>query len=515
MTPAKETGVILKSRRRRADLSETPDFLLDLLSDSNVWKQRAVTEFAFEAANHVRVSRSFQIEFPPALIERYVDPRFTRRANILLPVVTNMKDALLNFNLTGPEGSSATLLPRVSIAGLQADYLEGLASSSPTGAATLDHGIYDAIGVFTPFTFRTRYLRRRVHGPWAERPFEQALRSYLEDGLGFQIAAGDVTRWRTQTTSAGQILSRRLDEPANPLSSSEEILLAAPLIEPAPANVAAVDRLVESFARHVEAADAAGEDAYLSVLSEYGRRYELICEVEVPLLEPFRIKVEEDRPLGLKRGGRVTQSLVAGGSKSMHLEAQTVDSNVVLGGQMSFCDSEGEDVSERLELIRTTPERLALYSSDRGRPYIAVLSLRLRTALQLKLASGLLTAIILLTAIVVATLPEDRFFISSLGVLAVPTTVASAFVLTREESSLATRLQRGWRGALATASVTLWLVVLFRLVGYEAPSQGSGQESSATPTPSIVKRTKGASDGTERSKRQRTGRGGQGPQSKP
>jgi hypothetical protein len=507
--------MILKSRRKRADLSERPDFLLDLLSDSNVWKQRAVTEFAFEAANHVRVSSSFQIEFPPDLIERYVDTRFTRRANILLPVVAKTKDALLNFNLRGPEGSPATLLPRVSIAGLQADYLQGLATSSSAERVVLSHGIYDAISVFTPFTFRTRFLRRWARGPGAERPFEKALRSYLEDGLGFQVGAADISRWRARTRSAGEILSRRLDEPADPLSSSEEILLAAPLIEPPPATVTDLDRLVERYVEHVEIADAANDDAYLSVLSEYGRRYELICEVEVPLLEPFRIKVEEDQPLGLKRRGRMMHALVVGGSKSMHIEAQTVDSNVVLGRKMSLRDTKGHDISGRMELIRITPERLALYSSDRERPYIAVLSLRLRTAFQLTFAAALLTMISLAATIVVLTLPEDRFFISSLGVLAVPTTVASAFVLTREDSPLATRLQRAWRGALALASLALWFVLVLRLTGYEAPQQTPTQKSSATAAPSIVKGTKGATDGTQRGKRQRTSRSSERPQPEP
>jgi hypothetical protein len=496
----------------RADLSEKRDFLLDLLSDSTLWKQRVVTEFNFEAANHVRVASSFQIEFPPALIEEYVDTRFTRRANVLLPVTAKPKDALLNFNLSGPGGTPATLAPRVSIAGLQADYLQGLEASSPADLSPLEHSIYDAISVFTPFTFRTRYLQRPKFGRWIKRPFEQGLLLYLNAGLSFRVSPDDVARWRHRTTQAGAILARRLEEPPERFSSSEEILLAVPLIEPPPASITEVDSIVDRYVDQVHRADRANDDAYLSVLAEYGRRYELICEVEVPLLEPFRVKVEEDRPLGLKARGVMTHDVVIGGSRSMHIEARTTDSNVVLGKKMELNDAQGRSIFNRMELVRNTPEGLALYSSDQKRPYIATLSLRLRVAFQLTVAALLLTVISLLAAISALSLAEDRFLVGSLGVLVVPTTVASAFVLTREDSPLATRLQRYLRVGLAIATLALWFVVVGRLISYDPPSE---KNVGATARPGKVNQEKGASNGTQWSKRQRTSRSGQRTEPKP
>jgi hypothetical protein len=482
------------------------------LSDSTLWKQRVVTEFNFAAANHVRVASSFQIEFPPDLIEKYVDTRFTRRANVLLPVTAKPKDALLNFNLSGPGGTPATLAPRVSIAGLQADYLQGLAVSSPAGLSPLEHSIYDAISVFTPFTFRTRFLQRPRFGQWIKRPFEEALLLYLNEGLSFRVSPGDVARWRCRTIQAGAVLARRLEEPPESLSSSEEILLAIPLIEPAPASIAEVDSIIDRYVDQIHQADTANDDAYLSVLAEYGRRYELICEVEVPLLEPFRVKVEEDRPLGLKARGAIAHDVVIGGSRSMHIEARTTDSNVVLGKKIELNDPHGRSIFNRMELVRETPEGLALYSSDQKRPYIAKLSLRLRVAFQLTVAALLLSVISLLAAISALSLPENRFLVGSLGVLVVPTTVASAFVLTREDSPLATRLQRYWRGGLAIATLALWFVVVWRLIGYDAPSENGG---STTAQPGKVVQEKGATNGTQRSKRQRTSRSGQGAEPKP
>ncbi len=357
-------------------------------------------------------------------------------------------------------------------------------------------------------------MRERKWGRWVERPFKEALLSYLNEGLSFPVLADDVERWRSKTEVAGAVLSRRLDEPPEKLSSSEEILLAVPLIEPAPTSVAAVDTIVDRYFAQVIKADEANDDPYLSVLAEYGRRYELICEVEVPLLEPFRIKVEEDRPLGLEAKGVTTHEIVIGGSRSMHIEARTADSNVVLGKKMALQDPLGNDISRRMELIRITEEGLALYSSDQKRPYIATLSLKLRVAFQLTIAAVLLTAISALAAVAALTLSEDRFLVASLGVLLLPTTVASAFVLTREDSPLATRLQRFWRSSLAIATLVLWCVVVGRLISYEAPPESLKNAVPTTSGPSKVKGKKGALDGTKRSKGQRKSRSSEGAQPK-
>ncbi|HEU5106792.1 MAG TPA: hypothetical protein VFU11_13255 [Solirubrobacterales bacterium] len=504
--------VLPKSLRTRADLSEKKDFFLDLLSDPELWKQRVISEFSFEAANHVTVASSFQIEFPPDLIQQYVDTRFTRRANILLPVTIQPKDALLNFNLSGPAGTPATLVPRVSIAGLQADYLQGLAASSPANLKPLDHSIYDAISVFTPFTFRTQFLQQRSFGRWVEKPFEEALQLYLSDGLGLPIQRSDVLRWRTKTQKVGALLAHHLDEPPEKLSSSEEVLLAIPLIEPPISSISSIDLIVDQYADQIEKANAAGDAPYLSVLAEYGRRYELICEVEVPLLEPFRIKVEEDRPLGLRGRGSTTHSIVIGGSRSIHIEARTADSNVILGKKMTLCDAQGRDISGLMELIRLTPESAALYSSESNRPYIANLSLRLAVAFQLTVAAFLLTVISIVAAIAALSLDENRFLVGGLGVLAVPTTVASAFVLAREDSPLATRLQRYLRTGLVVATLALWSVVVGRLVSYDPPVD---KPSSAAAQSVKVVEAKGASDGKKRTERQRTSGGGEGTQSEP
>jgi hypothetical protein len=363
-----------------------------------------------------------------------------------------------------------------------------------------------------PFTFRTRFLRRRKLGRWLDRPFEEALFLYLKEGLSFHIDSCDVTHWRHRTSQAGAVLARRLEEPPERLSSSEEILLAVPLIEPPPASITEVNSIVDGYVDQIHQADRANDDAYLSVLAEYGRRYELICEVEVPLLEPFRVKVEEDRPLGLKTRGAMTHDVVIGGSRSMHIEARTTDSNVVLGKKMELNDAQGKSIFNRMELVRITPEGLALYSSDEKRPYIATLSLRLRVAFQLTVAALLLTMISLIAAISALSLTEDRFLVGSLSVLVVPTTVASAFVLTREDSPLATRLQRYWRGGLAIATLALWLVVVGRLISYDAQSEKNG---GATARPGKVNQEKGAFNGTQRSKGQRTSRSGQRAEPKP
>jgi len=52
-----------------------------------------------------------------------------------------------------------------------------------------------------------------------------------------------------------------------------------------------------------------------------------------------------------------------------------------------------------------------------------------------------------------------------LGLLAVPTTFAVSLLLTREESSLAARLQRAVRSSVLLATTVLWVAVVVRLLG--------------------------------------------------
>jgi hypothetical protein len=437
----------------RVDLSEDSRFLTELLDSPLQWRERLVEELVFGGSAHVRATSSYQVSFPPELLHRHIDASRSQTANILLPVALRAKRPLLNLDITGPSGAPAHLLSRASIASLQAEYLQRLAETSPTGpklATSLPAGLLEAVCVFTPDLYRS-FARRRDQ--------VDGLTDYLRSGLGVGVPLepDDVERWRRTTARARDVLTRRLDLPPSTESSAEEV-------DPVPQTVKEVDALVAAFARVVDLADRADDQVFLGVLAEYGRRWEMIVEVEVPLWEPSTIKVAEDRPLNPNWRRWSVQQFAFADAKSTHLECRVSDPNVAIGG-FQVRDAAGKRIGlGPLESVRRTDESFALYSSEPERPDMAEVRLRLRLARHHTFTS---VALILLNAgaIAVALLgpTESDTFVDRLAVLSVPTTLAAAFVLAREQSALALRLQVLPRILLGMTTAALWIVVLLQI----------------------------------------------------
>lgn len=454
----------------RADLSENSGFLMELLDQTTLWRERLVQEIQLSSWTHLRLISSYQVEFPPELLSRYVNPKRTTKANVLLPLTTRTKAPLLNFSLTGPAGTPVALTSRASTAALQAEYL-GLLAVTSRAADRLAYGIeasvYEAIGAFTPGLYRDTFLKR------AAGDHDEALTAYLLKGLGFPVRGEDVARWRRRTKQAGQILNGHLDEAADPFSCSEELLLAIPRMDPLPQSVADIDVVVTGFRDGVQEAELAGDAAFLGVLAEYGRRYEMIVETAVPLLEPCTIKIEEDLPLELSDRGRLTHTFPFGDARSTHLEIRSLDPSVEIV-EYGVTQSTGEDASGWLESVRHSRDALIIYSSEPDRPLRATLNLRLRTARHLIATVAILIAMnagAMGAAILMSGSSES--YVDRLAILVIPTTIAAAFVLYREQTALATRLQwLGSRGILAATTIVLWLLVLFCVVTYDDVSGG-------------------------------------------
>jgi hypothetical protein len=471
-------GISVGSTKERVDLSEDSGFFLDLLDSTNPWRERLVSELRFGSRNHVRVVSSYQVDFPPALLERYRDLKLARRANVLLPLTTRPKRQLLNFSLSGPSNSPATLTSRASIAALQAQYLKLLAETSDASdalKASVDPQLYESICVFTPGFFQSTFLRNH------DGDIEEPLAQYLSSGFGWDVSTSDVKRWREQTTQAGKILSRHLQEPPDEVSSSEEVLLALPLNSQCPGSVEEVDRLIDGFIRGLDAADQASDRQFLVALAEYGRRYELVVEVELPLLEPSRIKVEEDVPLELEHRlfrSWVGQSFPLGDARSSHLEVRVDDPNVEVTGY-EIKDLLDRDASGWIESIRYTREALAIYGSDPGRPYFAMLWLRIGVTRPLVVAASLLLLVNIAAIVLVPFVGFSGPSADHLAVLAIPATVAATFALVRDQTALAARLQWIPRLLLATTTVVLWLEVVLGLAVFS--DDGSPQSPAARP----------------------------------
>jgi hypothetical protein len=441
---------------------------MELLDQTNLWRERLVQEIQLGSWTHLRLISSYQVDFPPELLSRYVNPKRTRKANILLPLTTREKAPLLNFSLTGPAGTPAALTSRASTAALQAEYLCRLALTGRAAeqlAECITPNVYEAIGAFTPGLYRDTFLKD------ARDDHEEALAAYLVKGVGTQVRADDMARWRRRTEQAGEILNGRLDEPPDPFSCSEELLLAIPRMDPLPRSAADIDSVAAGFLDGVRAAELAGDAAFLNVLAEYGRRYEMIVETEVPLLEPATIRIEEDLPLELSDRGRLSHPFRFGDARSTHLEVRSLDPSVEIV-DYGVTQSTGEDASGWLESVRHSRDALILYSSEPARPLYATLSLRLRTARHLIVTVAILIGANVGAMTAALLMPESsETYVDRLAILVIPTTIAAAFVLYREQTALATRLQwLGSRGVLAATTIVLWLLVLFCVATYDDPS---------------------------------------------
>lgn len=485
----------------RGDLSEDSAFFLELLDDTRAWRERLVVELGFDSPNHARATSSYQINFPPELLRRHIDLDTTVSANVLLPLTTRPKRPLLHFGLSGPGGSPATLTSRGSIAALQAEYLRDLVEVSPAAAAlrpTISNELCEAICLFSPSRFLQHDLTH------ARGNVELALTQHLGEAFGFRVSQSDVSRWRVDTQAAGAKLLAALDEPAEVASSSEEVLLAIGLLENPPAGVEEVDRLVADYRAGVEAAAGCNDTDFLSVLAEYGRRYELAVEVELPLLEPSRVKVTEELPLGFRAGQWTSHRLPLRDARSVHLEARIDDPSTEID-RFDVKDLAGADAAGWIESVRHTREALALYSSaDLQAPYYVEVELRLHAAPNLLWTAGVLILANIGALVAVVNVEET----SNLALLALPTTLAAAFTLVREQSTLATRLLRIPRLLLAATALAVWAAVALSLVGDNESGKASPPSSARANIDRGRDDWERISDGKEWSTRERENRRG-------
>jgi hypothetical protein len=448
------------------DLSESLDFTLTLLG-STTWRQRLVERIELASSTHARATSIYQIDFPPETIEDFF-PAATGQVNVILPLTTRPKRPLLRFQIDGPQGASASLLSRTSIAEIEEEYLEVLLKRADLVgllAGGLPRDLLKAICQFTPGVYDSvRTTRDRAAD----------LAGYLDTQLSFPVTPSNVKAWLGPSDAAARILVPALGEPPEKRSSSECVLLALPVMESPPASAIEVATIVESYhvalqsiaEREDVAADTDEAEAgreFLSVLAEYGRRWELLVEVEVPLHKPAQLRVVEDRPLGLESGGWARQLVAFGDAASAHVEISVFDPNVAVV-DYEVRNLVGECVGfPPLEAARKTDDVLSIYSSDRTRPYFAYFRVRLRTARYVRWTAVATCLVTSSAAAAAAVVEVDSEFVEKLTLLTLPATIAATVMLAREATTLATHLIRGLRFALAVSLLVLWLVVLVRI----------------------------------------------------
>jgi hypothetical protein len=449
---------------RTLDLTEDAAFLRVLLSDTLAWRHRLVERFTFGSGEHVRVKSSYQCEFPNALLEPFL-PRYEFRDPVeavraLIPVTARPKQSMLGFNCVAPDDQFAPVSRRSDAAALQSGYVRELIATSPAVdvlEGPLSEDLIEAISAFTPGRYR------RI---WEEEKKDRrrSVAAYLEQGLKIRLCDATLRASLKECESAAEVLARVLDEAPEPMSSSECVLLALPNMRNAPKTDETIAALVRRYARAIRLAEAAGDTAVLQAVADYGRRWELIVEVTVPVGRPWRVRVEEDRPLHWEKG-KSRQVLALGDAQSVHFEVDVTDPNVSLKkDSYRLVDHRQDDVSRWLiEDVRDTNETLSLYTSEPARePYYATLEVAFTRPSYVRWTATLL-AILLVLAAITALAVDDRSLVEKLAVLTVPTTFAAALLLLREQTPIGARLDAGRRWVLALATVALWSIAIARL----------------------------------------------------
>lgn len=443
------------------DLSEDSAFLAVLLDDTAGWRSRLRERLEFRSSTHVRVTSEFQVSFDATLFEGLLDVGRTRSINVMLPLTTRAKRPMVNECFHGPAGE-AQLLRRSASALLQAAYVHELAADSPASGLgevlTLD--LLQAICRFTP----ERYERLRDDvGP------VEALRRLYErrEVNALDLPAGRVERWLTLLQEPRRILTAALAEGPSCTSSSENLLLA--LLEYRQRlTLDDIEDIVVEYRRGLASARAAEDEKLLSTVAEYGRRYEVILEVELPTTEACTVSMAEDRRLELHHRS-YRHVFRCDDAPSVHLEARIDDPAVALSALVPDRAIGGVLHDETFEAHRVSEDAGTLYSARDDRPDFVEVLVTLAPARSVRSTAAGLVLLDVLGIVGVLCSPHDDKFLDRVAVLVVPTTLAATFALIREQTTLASVLLRPWRRALAWTIAVLWLIVVVELIAYDAP----------------------------------------------
>ena len=441
-----------RSAATRVDLTRNSAFTLALMDDTWSWRQRAVTSLKFGSPTHIRQESSLQLDIPEDLLVRHGVRPGAEIAHVILPIGRRPKHQLLNLRLIGPDGGSGHLLLRASIAPIQAEYLAALVDSSPAARVDglLSGPLLEAICLFTP------RVARSLDAPTSRG----GMTDYLAEGLGFHVPGADIERWASKLAVPGRALCDSIGLPPDPESSSENVLLVMPLMEPSPASSAEIDSVVAAYASAIDALASSHDETLLAALANYGRQWDVLVECDIPLGRPSTITVVEDLPLEIDARGRVRHPVSLGDARSAHLQLAVDDRSLELAAGFQVVAPSGEPIGV-FDDVRETREFAAVYTSSTSRPDVAVIEVRLKPVIDHRLVVDAVLLLTALSAVGAATMP---FSLALLGLLVVPSTFATSLLLIREPASLGRRLMvLRMRSVLAFAAA-LWVIVAVQVV---------------------------------------------------
>lgn len=455
------------SNNQTLDLTGDVDLTVLLMKD-DYWRSRIIETVTIDRALSACTTREYQVA---PLIEAVKDilgghEPAVDHAHVVLPLAAVPKRVLVGFNLIVQSGE-AFLLKRREIAKRQAAFILDLAGDlgvKPTSDKTVEFLI--AICEFTPGPWQ-RFRR----GRYRFRSDNKSLRRYLEGGLRFKISDHDLRLWKEAANWICGLMQNSLQENRDRESSSENVLLALPILSakglvPSASDVTQYVKELKLFIDECKNKEASAR--ILKTIAEYGKRFPLLISCKMPLREPASVAEVQDIPLEIGLRGRSRINVLFNDAASNHIVIRVSDPDVQLKWRKVGTLTGGELPANMFNLVLESKEDLAIYGSEPDRPD----RIRMRFRLTLPLVPKLIIlAFVLLTMAAIWMVyytsygPLPNLQSDALSVFVVPTTLAAGLVLVQQRTSLGIRLQRGLRLLVVGTIVALWIVVLVAYAG--------------------------------------------------
>ncbi|OAA22001.1 hypothetical protein UG55_1028104 [Frankia sp. EI5c] len=487
------------------DVDEVTTMLLAPPAEYQGLRRRVVDQFTIVSANRCQLARSVNWGPLDGLLNSIVPGtgrldtagRLPPEVCLLLPISTLPKRALVGFDLVGPGGSDAHLMPYGTSVAIQGNLVALLAEDAGCPLPGDARRVVDAISRFRPGRL-TGNLPRLA--PRRGRPLSlEDVRTYLEREADLAVPAATMRSWQGLLEPAQSLLGQVLDEPFDPLSSADTLLLAVGELwrdpeVPTPLEIDHISGYLGEFTAWIDRLSLVGAAAtpVLSTVAEYGRRWEALAAVTVDPYRPCLIKMKEERRTVLARRFPVRDGAVPlrrrwltpvalvdidpGGPGSYHASVGTDDSSIELSTPVTVDLWDQRIDRTYIEDVHQNREVYAFYSIDASRAARAKLVVGLSVSPDVgRVAMAILVLMVLTVAL--SALPF-RLGADAVAVVAVPSSFAATMLLTRERSSLAAWVLGPTKQALLALLVALAVLSGLRALGWHTPPE--------EPAPSIM-----------------------------
>lgn len=437
---------------RRGDRGDTVDLIDDreataaLLAHPLEWRTRAVEHIEIDGESSCRRRRSLQCAPLRELLPG--TPRGAKFAMLALNVAPVPRGPLFEFDVTGPIGP-AYLLPRQEIASRQALFIRDLADSA--GLPISDQCVDFLVAMFGMPRTPDREAKEQSNFEIVE---------YLGDGLN-GVGGGHYDSWIRVSRSVSRSIDRRLDRDS-PRSPTRLPVLAVPeYVGATGATPSSVDAVIAEYALLVRSADGASVpgqpgavDELLASIADYGDYYDLIVATKVPLDEPFIVSYSERRNLSLSFwSGAGSQDLVIADAVSNHVALEVADPSVELGRRVEAVHPGTGVVTYGAFTGRSTRQFWSMYAHGSDRDYRISLKFRVRPLSRLQGVPYVLSVMLVLLAL--AMWNEQIRELNELALIAGPAALAASLLITREQTSVASRVRLASSGVVAGALLFL------------------------------------------------------------